>query len=793
MKKGILTILFINISFIGLFAQGLRFDWAKSFGSTAIDYTRSVATDSDGNIYCTGLFYDSIDINPDTSVFTLYSHGDKDIFVAKFDAIGNLLWGFDIGGPYQDVGMALTIDADDDLYVTGYFMSTVDFDPSPNLATISAIQGKDIFVCKFTSSGSFLWAKSMGGINSESSWSMVVDDEKNIYTTGYYSGQYCDFDPGPGTYYLDAVSYEDVFISKLDSLGNFVWAKSHTGSSTNQSFSLCVDIFGNVYTTGVMSGTFDFDSNPFQTYNLTSNGLGDAFISKLNSAGSLQWAINIGSTSHDCGFAIIPDELGNIYSTGLFRGTVDFDPGADTCLLTTNGQEDVFVMKIDTAGELVWAKSFGSSQYDNGQALAIDGINNIYCSGLFNSTADFDPGPGIMNLTSNGDEDIFLVKLNSSGDFISAKSFGGSANEENSSLAITSNNDIVIAGIYKNSVDFDPGFDTTLFVSQGSTDCFISKFSPCAETYTNLSVSECVSYTSPAGNILTNTGTYTEILANFAGCDSIITIDLTILSPITQITATVCDTFISPSGNSVWTNSGTYSDTIFISGQCDSIFNIDLTVISGFYQSITEAACHSYTFNGTVLTSSGTYYESFTNSAGCDSIYVLNLTIIEVDTSIAQNANELTANATGAAYQWIDCQNGNAPISGATNQSFTPTVNGSYAVIVSENGCTDTSSCYTISTIGMDESDYFSDIKIYPNPAQDKLFIDFGKEFGAKMESRPKCRVELLNCAGLVVLEREIRNQSNIELDLHNFPAGEYFVRIFDGEMTVFVEELVKE
>ena len=146
----------------------------------------------------------------------------------------------------------------------------------------------------------------------------------------------------------------------------------------------------------------------------------------------------------------------------------------------------------------------------------------------------------------------------------------------------------------------------------------------------------------------------------------------------------------------------------------------------------------------------------------------------------------MSANANGAIYQWIDCGNGNIPIAGATNKIFIPTANGSYAVIITENGCTDTSSCYIINTVSISENDFDSGVKVYPNPANEKIHIDFETFY-------PKGTVEIINNSGQLLIEKNFANQKTIELDIKKLPAGEYFVRKVVENKTIFVEKFVKE
>ena len=201
-------------------------------------------------------------------------------------------------------------------------------------------------------SGDFLWAKKVDGANYNGlAYKIVVDSSGNIYTVGLFAGT-ADFDPGVGTFNMTSVGQEDIFISKLDSNANFVWAKSIGGTSSDYGTDIAIDSSGNVYTTGSFDGTADFNPDA-GTYNLTSaGGASDIFISKLNSGGGFVWAKSMGGTHEDVGIGITLDSSGNLYTTGFFFGTVDFDPGPGIYNLTSESSSSggfgtIFISKLE--------------------------------------------------------------------------------------------------------------------------------------------------------------------------------------------------------------------------------------------------------------------------------------------------------------------------------------------------------------------------------------------------------------------------------------------------------------
>ncbi|MBI4946033.1 MAG: SBBP repeat-containing protein, partial [Bacteroidetes bacterium] len=172
-------------------------------------------------------------------------------------------------------------------------------------------------------------------------------------------------------------------ISNCFAQPSFTWAKSMGGTDNDRGYSIAVDGSGNVYTTGVFTGTADFDPGA-GNYPLTAagvDGLSDIFISKLDASGNFVWAKRIGDTDNDRGYSIAVDGSGNVYTTGFFRGTVDFDPGAGSYPLTAAGSQEFFISKLDASGNFVWAISM--SGISAGYSIAIDGSGYVYTTGLF--------------------------------------------------------------------------------------------------------------------------------------------------------------------------------------------------------------------------------------------------------------------------------------------------------------------------------------------------------------------------------------------------------------------------
>jgi len=477
MRTLILTLCIIVISAIVVKAQAPRLDWVKSFGGTNADVGNALAVDAAGNVYSTGYFNGTADFDPGAGTSNLTSAGGSDIFVTKLNSSGNLVWAVRIGGSTADAGNGITLSVSGDVYITGYFSGTVDFDPSAAVQTLTSSGGNDIFVLKLDAAGKLVWAKNMGGTSNEEARAIVADAEDNVYTTGYFSTT-ADFDPDAATQTLTSSGSFDIFISKLNGWGNFLWAKRMGGSTNDIGNALALDAAGNVYATGHFSSTADFDPGA-ATVNLTSLGAGEIFVNSLDAAGNFRWAKQMGGTANDVGTAIAVDASGSVYSTGYFFDTADFDPGASTFNLVTAGVGDIFVSKLTaSAGNFVWAKNMGGTLDDFAHALAIDAAGSVYTTGFFAGTADFDPGAGVYNLTSSFPanpalirDQIFVSKLDKAGNFAWAVQLGGTKGYGIAAAA----NVVYTTGYFTSTVDFDPSSTITNVTTKGSDDIYVHR------------------------------------------------------------------------------------------------------------------------------------------------------------------------------------------------------------------------------------------------------------------------------------------------------------------------------
>jgi len=481
--KRLLYLFIFNIPAILSQAQPPTLQWAVRMGAGGVSIGYSIATDTAGNVYTTGSFSGTVDFDPGVGTYTLSSTGSSDIFISKLNASGAFVWAQRFGGTGIGGGYSIVLDAMGNVFTTGFFTGTADFDPGPGTSNLTAIGNEDIYVSKLNTNGVFVWAKRMGGGSSEYGEAVAVDASGNVYTTGFFQGP-GDYDPGVGNYILSPTG-ADIFISKLDASGNFVWAERFGGSGTGSGRSIITDPAGNVYIGGFFSGTTDFDPGP-GTFPITTVGSTDIFVSKLNSSGAFVWAKGIGGTNYDGCYSISLDIPGNVYVTGSFQLTADFDPGAGTYTLTSAGLNDAFITKLDAGGSFVWAEQMGSTNDDFGQAIKVDAMGNVYTTGYFNGSVDFDPGPGVFTLNSAGADDIFISKLNTSGNFIWALEYGGTDSDISKSMTVDTAANVYTTGYFSSTADFDPGPGVYTLTAAGNTDIFIQKLCVVPSSPTNV-------------------------------------------------------------------------------------------------------------------------------------------------------------------------------------------------------------------------------------------------------------------------------------------------------------------
>lgn len=481
LAKIILVVAFLSGLTSKAFAQ--LHVWGKAIGGSASETSRAIATDVHGNTYITGIFFGTTDFDPSSSTQNLTSVGLGDIFVAKYNVPGGLVWAKAIGGTMNDQGFSIAVDTSGNVYTAGIFRDAVDFDPGSSVNSVNSAGITDVFVLKLNSAGNFVWVKSFGSAGDDLSESISLDAAGNCYVTGGFSNT-VDFDPGPGIMNLTSAGGQDIFVAKLSPAGALVWAKSMGGISNDWAHAVAVDKFGGVYTVGEFDTTADFDPGP-ATVTLFASTNQYVFLSKLDTSGNFVWAKSLSSASHLYAGCLASDPTGNVYIAGSFYGTMDFDPGMAQYNLTATTPDNGFVLKTDGNGNFMWAKSFSGNAGSTNEcsSIAVDDSINVYITGSFAGTTDFNPASATINLTAVGNTDVFISKLDGLGSFVWARQIGGTQQDIAVGLVVDSLHNVCLTGSFVGAFDAEQGNGVYTLTSSGSTDIFIERLAQCTMSF----------------------------------------------------------------------------------------------------------------------------------------------------------------------------------------------------------------------------------------------------------------------------------------------------------------------
>jgi hypothetical protein len=360
------------------------------------------------------------------------------------------------------------------IYSTGAYNGIADFDPGAGTDIQSTVGGNDIFVQKLDDNGDFLWAKSIGGMG-EDLGRIINDYVTTIIVSGTFS-QTVDFDPGVGVESKTSNGGTDIFILALDNNGDFLWVQT-MGGPTNESIGgQALSSSNDIIITGGFNDnmTVDVDGTPVAIS--SEGGLDVVFMQMDISTGTIDWLKTVGSTGDDSGAGLVIKANDNILITGRYQNIMDIDPSANNFSLSSNGGYSVFLTEYDNQGDFVNGFSFDSSSDMEAYDIELDDNENIYLTGYFKATVDFDLKAGVTNISSNGGQDCYVVKLTSMKDLVWAKNYGGIGLDQSFGIEVASNGDVYTVGRYSDLVDFDPGVGIVNETADGSSwDIFIHK------------------------------------------------------------------------------------------------------------------------------------------------------------------------------------------------------------------------------------------------------------------------------------------------------------------------------
>ncbi|MGH7964212.1 MAG: SBBP repeat-containing protein, partial [Candidatus Binatia bacterium] len=451
-------------------------EWAKRAGGDSEDRGQGVAVDAMSNSYVTGSFESMATFGPgETNQTILTSAGGKDIFIAKYDSSGALVWAKQAGGLNPDESLAIAVDGDGNSYLTGQIGLQATFGVGEMTQTTIGSAGQpDIFIAKYDTTGALVWAKQAGGMGVDGGLGIAVDSSGNSYVAGFFSST-AAFGEEPNQIVFTGGSN---FVAKYDSAGSPVWVK-RTGGDGN---AIAVDGSGNSYVTGIFGGSTIFGQGEANQTTLTtrSDDFADIFVAKYDNTGALVWVKQAGGRSRifeEEGQGIAVDAMGNSVVTGYVSGADKiFGEGANQVILPSNdGSQEIFIAKYDSAGTLVWVKMVDIFSLGNSRGVALDASGNSYITGdIVFGSAIF--GVGEANQTTLG-VGLFVAKYDSAGAVVWARGTDEAGENDSFGIAVDSEGNSIITGFFEVGVIFGDGeVNQTLLTSAGDRDIFVAKF-----------------------------------------------------------------------------------------------------------------------------------------------------------------------------------------------------------------------------------------------------------------------------------------------------------------------------
>ncbi len=756
-------------------AQDDYFAWARQYRGSGSSQSAFVLNDKNGNIIIIGTFNGKMDFNPGAATYFLTAKSKGDVFIQKLDSFGNFLWVKQVGARNGADVYASTLDAFGNILIAGNIKDSADFNFGKGS---NAVDSGGQFVLKLDNNGNYKWLNIWKNCSISS---ISSDSIGEVFTSGSFVDT-VDFDPGPGVYNLiNRITYwGNAFVEKMDSSGKFIWVSRHTGKYTRISANMVCNPAGSVFVAG---NYIDTVKGSFYNY---------AYFSKLNHSGKEVWNYTLSNTTAPGSYqaaqcaSIVIDKSGYLIAEGTFSGIINYR-GVRT--FNDSGGYDNYIMMLDSNGSFQWSNETNSLYWG---ALTTDLNRNIYLLGAFDNGEDVDPDTGKTyllytspNYNSSGG---YIQKMDSNGKNIWAKAINYSTAfsyptpaSYASALSVGPRSAIYFTGVFQDSMEIVQAKEKFKLISSSYNDIFLYRLSPCYPSTNSITQSACDSFTINKVTYKTS-GVYTQKFVNYLGCDSILTINLTLNSSTkTAIATDACKSYTFY--GTKYTKGGTYKHVLTTFKGCDSIILLTLTFKPAFTSTLKVEACDSFRFYGKTYTYNGYYPAKLTSVEGCDSNVTLHLGISSVYKSISQTGNSLKADQSGAKYQWLDCNNGYSILSGDTNQVFTPVYNGNYAVTIASYPCYDTSICYNVTWAGINTPKQQTDsITVFPNPSSGLLNINFGQDNFTGI-------LIIEDMTGRIIYSKNIAGVSKSEINLPVAPSL-YLVKIFSNECSTILKVL---
>lgn len=772
--------------------------------------------DQFNNTYVAGIFHKNSDLNPFIDTFFVNGglppeNGSGASFIQKIDSNCDVIWTYylrpsnlNLNTPFTRI-KSIQVGPTGNIYLYGIFNGSNNVNLNGSNFNINTPSYYPInFILKLTNNGELLWYK-------ENEYQTFTTNAPVTYLDSKVNSQdeliICiktnlpsiDIDPGPGIVNVNTAANEQLITYKLDTSGQVVWWNQLANPNGNFSFvklnmaandSIYVglELVWNGFSTSSDQSIFSQNNlgelDTFNTGGVNTNVKHAVY--KISPSGNTESFITLG-----IGWLqnLWLDNSQNIYYVRMLSTPISFDSNGVQIVIAPNYPNNQSILiKLNTNGDYLWSKKFYESTYQGAHSFNVasfDSKNSITLGGTFyHDTIILNTSPTVY-YTNQTSGNSYLLKLDSSGNYLWSKQLDGQGLEYLTSIQYDNEDLLTVAGFFLPNIILDVSDSSYNLVSEsGSFDGFLVKLKTCTTDSLITNIETCGEpyFWNKDSTLHTQSGQFIRFKTNSNRCDSVFLLNLTINTTYNNTYAvTTCDgSYYWPANNTTYTEDGVYTASLLSQSGCDSIITLDLTVKSRTFNTESVSTCEAYTWpingrtyyesgnfidttvntqgcdsiNSLILTilktednssitacnsfinpitnalemNSGVYSDTFINSYGCDSIITLNFTINSVsETAISQAQNAIVSANDNASFQWLKCDSALTAIENENSKSFIPTESGQYAVQLTENGCVDTSACLTVEVI--DTSD--PEISIYPNPNNGKFTVDLDNAQGA--------------------------------------------------------------
>lgn len=737
------------------------------------------------------------------------------LFLTSYSQPG-LSWMKSIGSSASENEVVIDtyIDAAGNVYATGYYHGTVDFNPATATHFMTSKGGRDGFIIKYKPNGNFDWVRGFGGIDPDSTTtvfeegtSIAIDNLGNVIVGGRFNDSCIVYTNTQTLANLSGAGQEDVLILKLTATGNYVWAKGFGGPSADRLSNVAVDKYNFIYAVGNFYDTIDLDPDTGVTsFTSIAGFLGlssDIFYTKFNSTGNLVFGYRMGGNGDDYTKGLQVGSDNKVYLSGAFSNLFDANPAPQSStLMQTNAyflsgstssasDNDIFISKLDSAANLLWVRQIGGTNTHSANSLSLGTHNEVYVGGWSRAQSFIYNTNTIASaedtLSFNAINDILLVKYDNNGNYKWGRSFGGPSSDVCYTTAADNQNNVYIGGsFYSFNIDMDPSSAVNKISLQNfagtNQDAYIAKYDSLGNYVWSRSIGN-TSVTSETVNTISVAPSGNEFV--IGGLSNATNLDFDFSTLFTYFDAVGAWDGFTAKYTACSVDRSVLKDTT------------QLSVAPG-YQSYQWINCNTNTIiagatqNTYVPTANGSFACVITGSAGCTDTSscilvddVVDCSQFTIDTNVSVSMDTLSVSyLNNAIYQWYFCATNNPINSGGDSSKYNVVMNGSYKCkITLDNGCFAFTPCYDFNQLGVEEVLNSSDLNLYPQPAKGTINIALSN---AQIE-----KVTIIDISGREILVSTPKNNI-VELNINMLSAGIYSAKVISQTGKISVKKFTK-